>query len=176
MEVKTNFKMVSIINTIAGNHPTASWDDLTNQKDIIEEEFIELRDAVDLNDVEQMCDASADLLVTTYGMLFRAGFDANAVMTEVCGSLFTRFDNTEEDALKTIEKYNNLGIITVTHLLTHEGVNYYVTKSSSDQIGNDGKKYPKGKFLKSYKFRTPDLDKFMNKEILHRLGRKSLLA
>lgn len=58
-------------------------------KDLIEEEFIELKDAYDM---EQELDALIDILVVTIGAIHSAGFDAEGAWKEVMKTNFAKID------------------------------------------------------------------------------------
>lgn len=61
----------------------------TLYKNLIAEEFQELKDAVDL---EAELDALIDILVVTIGALHSAGFDAEGAWKEVMGTNFAKID------------------------------------------------------------------------------------
>ena len=58
-------------------------------KDLIEEEFTELQDAVDM---EAELDALIDILVVTIGAIHSAGFDAEGAWKEVMMTNFAKID------------------------------------------------------------------------------------
>lgn len=170
MKDMSNFQRVALINTIAGNKPNDSWDGLKKQMKIIDGEYKELSEGVELHDLHEMVDGAADTLVTVYGILFRAGVNADLIMEEVCSSLLTRFDLTEEDALKTKTKYHDMGIETLTRDVFVDGTCYRVTISSKDQVDAKGEKFPEGKFLKSWKFRQPNLKPLIPEAVTEKLA------
>lgn len=88
--------------------------------------------------------------------------DLAADQWEVYCSNMSKFDTSEEDAAFTRAKYAQLDVVTetikqVAPASTEGGESrtYWVTKSTHDQTGRDGKQYPRGKFLKSVRFREP---------------------
>lgn len=166
----SNFQLVSIINAIAGNSSHSTWEQLDQQMKIINGEHKELGDGIAKRDLFETVDGGADTLVTVYGALFRVGVDADAIMQEVCASLLTRFDRTAEDQQKTEAKYSALGIATECVEVEHNGEQYFVTRSASDQVHEaSGEKFPKGKFLKSYQFRQPNLRALIPQAVIDRL-------
>lgn len=58
-------------------------------KDLIEEEFTELKDA---HDMESELDALIDILVVTIGAIHSAGFDAEGAWKEVMRTNFAKID------------------------------------------------------------------------------------
>jgi hypothetical protein len=157
--METNFEKVSKLNRLIGNvrHPLnePNWDDLAAQLGIIRQEFEELEEAVQKRDIRLLRDATGDLLVTAYGMGYRAGIDVDADMEEIQQSNLSKFCHSMEEALQTGAKYEELGVLcSYRHL--PEGLIAVV--SAQDQYGKDGKHYPKGKLLKSVNFREPNLD------------------
>lgn len=165
----TNYERVARFNHIAGNAFGNGWHRLKKQRDIIQKERNEVDKAFDEKDVKGMIDGWCDELVTVYGGLYILGVNGDDAMSEVLDALETRFDTTMEDAEKTVEKYKALDVETHIYTCVHEGVNYFVVKSTIDQVGNNGEEYTEGKWLKSYKFREPDLQKFIYAEMLDRL-------
>lgn len=150
----TNFTEVSRLNEIMGNPKGVA---LTNrnqalaQIEIIGEEFHELIKAVDENDMTQIRDAIADVLVTTYGMAHFYGIDADADMKEVQRSNMSKLCVTELEAIDTLTAYRALGIDVESRGDAPEIVVY----STCGQSDINGKYYPEGKFLKSINFKEP---------------------
>ncbi len=66
----------------------------------------------------------------------------------------TKFDRNREDAEKTRLKYAAIGVDTYYKECGMEGdlIPYYITFSSRDQTGDDGRSYPANKWLKSINF------------------------
>lgn len=153
----TNYIATAVINAIAGNETNGGWDAIDHQLKIITSEFEELRDlGIRDRNIHELRDGIQDLLFTVYGLAWRAGIDADVDFAEVVRSNMTKFDNTDEDALLTQQKYEAIGVITRCLRVTAEdGKVYYVTKSAIDQTGLDGKSYPAGKYLKSHRFEEP---------------------
>lgn len=151
----SNFEQNKLVNDIAGNRESGGWPALDAQIKLIEEEFNELKEAIEKRDLTKVRDGIADVLVTTYGAAHRAGIDANADHLAVTMSNLSKFDLTLQDASKTHEKYKELGI--ETNLLQQQiGYDtYYVTVSAKNQADTNGKFYPSGKFLKSINFKEP---------------------
>lgn len=155
----TNFTRTALINVIAGNPTNAGWTALEAQVKLIKDEVKELEDAIAARDIDKVRDGVGDVLFTTYGLGHRAGFDTDADYAEVVRTNMTKFDETEADALLTTQKYADMGVIVNTFVYdipdeSGETKRYYVTKSAFDQTVG-GKKYPKGKWLKSHHFEEP---------------------
>ena len=154
----TNFEKATMINRIAGKIPEKpTWQHAEQQLKVIRSEFNEIVKAIEERNMDKLRDAIADVCVTAYGMGSIIGFDVDDDYGKVINSLFTRFDETEEDARLTSEKYKQLGVLTYTQRTEVDGRVWFATKSTEDQVGNDGDDYPRDKFVKSHKFHQPIL-------------------
>jgi len=151
----SNFEVCRQINALAGNTLQHNLETAKHQFKIISGEFNEMTDHINEGDLEKLRDDIANVLFTTYGLAARLGFPADQDFKEVCRSNFTKFDKTEEDAKLTKAKYLEIGIETYYVGRPREDVLVYVTYSAKDQVGTDGKSYPKGKWLKSIHFEEP---------------------
>ena len=60
--------------------------------DLIEEEFKELKEAINNNDMVETLDALEDILVVTIGAIHSAGFDGEGGWREVMGTNFAKID------------------------------------------------------------------------------------
>jgi hypothetical protein len=162
---KSNFQLVVLINLIAGNKTTGNWDDLERQFNVVAGEYNELVEAVEERNPHKLRDACIDLLVTTYGMIHRAGFDGDADMEAVITALLTRFDRTRADASKTQEKYEHVGIRTAVLETMVRGHIYYPVVSALAQNSHSGEFFPQGKFLKSHNYQTEIFNWDMSEEV-----------
>lgn len=61
---------------------------------LIDEEYIELQDAVEANDRVEQLDALIDILVVTMGAIRAGGFDAEGAWNEVMRTNFAKIDST----------------------------------------------------------------------------------
>jgi len=59
---------------------------------LIEEEFKELKEAVDADDLVEQLDALIDILVVTIGAIHSAGYDAEGAWKEVMRTNFAKID------------------------------------------------------------------------------------
>ena len=59
---------------------------------LIEEEFKELKEAINNNDTVETLDALVDILVVTIGAIHSAGFDAEGAWKEVMATNFAKVD------------------------------------------------------------------------------------
>ena len=154
----SNFTDVSELNHLIGNtqgNPAdPDWGALASQLELIQEEFQELIHAIRTKDFTEVRDAVADVLVTTYGLAYRAGINADADMDEVHASNMSKFCTDRMEAVETAHKYEKIGVL-CNYRSPAEGITAVV--SASDQTGFDGKYYPAGKLLKSVNFREPNL-------------------
>jgi hypothetical protein len=172
----TPFEQTSLINLIAGNgegDPTnPNWTAIESQLNLIKSELQEAFDNLALRNIEGLRDDVGDILFTGYGLGHRCGFPVDKDYQEVCDTNLSKFDQTMEDARKTQAKYTALGVETqvdFSEIRDPNGVKqtYYVVKSKRDQSGSDGKRYPAGKYLKSFNWSEPC---YTNDDHLAQLG------
>ena len=146
-------KKVALLNNIAGKGPTTDWSSIRRQWQLVHSELMEADASIKEQDFHGLRDDIADVLVTALGLAHLIGVDAEADFNAVMEALFTRFDTTHADARKTHQKYLDIGIETHIHEHHNGDSVYFVTISSKDQIDSKGESYPKGKFLKSFRYR-----------------------
>jgi len=79
---------------------------------LIQEEFLELKEAKENKDFIEMGDAIADMLVVVYGYANVLGMDANKLFKLVHESNMSKLCKTEQEAIDTVEWY------------THEKINH----------------------------------------------------
>ena len=141
-----------VINALAGNHVATTKAELLRQLDIIQAEvkegYVNLAD----DTLAGLRDDAMDIVFTGYGLANRLGAQSDIDYADVVFSNLFKFDVCEEDANKTRDKYLSIGVVTTLLKSEYLGHTFYVTKVAYEQIGNDGKKYPSGKWLKSYKW------------------------
>lgn len=149
----SNFQQVSKLNTVFGKGVVGwDWDALKDQFHLITEEFKELHDALEDEDKTAVALECADLLVVAYGLLHRAGVDADKVMDRISESNFSKLCTSAEELSSTVTHYASLGV-------SVEGVGeppeayVRVTEGCTDL---SGRYYPKGKFLKSLSWERPN--------------------
>lgn len=151
----SNFLRVAHLNKCIGNPQgdmsNIDWEAVEAQLSIIQEEFEELVEAVKTKNLTELRDATSDVLVTTYGMAHRVGFNADADMDEVQQSNMSKFCHNTDTAARTARKYEKLGIDCMFRYMD-DGVSAVV--SAKNQTVGD-KYYPKGKLLKSINFKEP---------------------
>lgn len=152
----SNFEAVSLFNEMIQNLPSNAqnpeWDKLQSQFILIQEELDEIRVAIQEQNVTELRDGIADVLVTTYGLAYRAGQNADADMKVVHESNMTKFCKDPMEAVNTAAKYEKIGV-QVQYRNQANGLIAVV--SAQDQTGTDGKEYPKGKLLKSVNYVEP---------------------
>lgn len=153
-----------VINGAAGNsQPTDEKleTEVMRQTQIDTLECLELLDAVVTGDFSELRDALADKRVTLNGFATILPFSLSDDYEKVIQWLFTRFDSSLDDAIRTHEKYKAIGVTTYIEKntikgLTYAGSNtpkeYHVNKVKETVTGTDGEIYPKGKFLKSINY------------------------
>lgn len=146
------------LNHLAGHEANAGWEAIDHQMKIVSEEWREMtEDGIEARNVVEFRDGLADLIFTLFGLAYRAGIPLTNDVAAVVDSNTTKYDDSWEDALKTCAKYSDLGVSTYCIHRTKDkyGVDKWVTYSASDQHDINGKFYFKGKWLKSYRFETP---------------------
>ena len=155
----TNFEAVSLFNEMIQNLPASSsnpkWDQLEAQFGLIQEELNEIQQAIQEKNYIELRDGIADVLVTTYGLAYRAGIDANEDMKIVHESNMSKFCKSTDEALRTKAKYEKIGV-KVSYRNQANGMIAVV--SLENQTGADGKKYPMGKLLKSVNYFEPQFN------------------
>lgn len=151
----TNFEKVAYFNSLIGNAKgnleSPDWEQLEAQFDIIRQEFEEMEASIKARDIKMLRDDIADVLVTTYGMAHRSGYDADLDMDLVNESNMSKFCRTQEEALQTGAKYETIDV--QVEYRNIDGLIAVVSRI--DQIGKDNKHYPKGKLLKSINYFDP---------------------
>lgn len=153
MSQKTNFELVSELNTNFGN----AWGDgsgMGTQLDLIREEYEETKEAFHQGSKIALCDGLGDLLVVTYGAFHKAGVDANVIMLIIDHCNNSKFCQSEEDVEKTLDLYQKKGLNLLSVGTSPNGFQYvYMNATDYDE---DGKKYPQGKFLKNHGWLEPE--------------------
>lgn len=116
--MKTAFEHVSDMNTLVGNLPTSSYDDIRSQMDIIAEEVYELRDAIEDEDLTEVRDGVADVKVTVFGLMHRMKvpyFDAVVRATLQCE--FADLHVNDETTFKFLEAASEEDPVPESHVL-----------------------------------------------------------
>jgi len=155
----SNFTDVSLLNSVFGNQQgdkqSPDWQKAAKQLQLIQEEMAELVEGIETHNIDEVRDAIADVLVTTYGMAHILGINADADMAAVQASNMSKLCKTEQEIEATLTFYRN-----------EKGLNVYSggelpqawVKSAEDQTGKDGKFYPAHKFLKNTNWHEPKFD------------------
>jgi predicted HAD superfamily Cof-like phosphohydrolase len=114
---QTNFEKVVEFNKIFGvpisKEPQLNIFDknpkLTKLRfDLIKEEVDELSDAIKDKDFPEVVDALGDILYVVYGAGSSFGVDMDKVLDKIHKSNMSKLCDTEEIAIKTIERYQDL--------------------------------------------------------------------
>lgn len=151
----TNFQKVKVFNRISGQPVYENKNDnffedeklSTLSINLIREEFNELEVAFKEKDFTETIDALADLLYVTYGMFSKMGIDADKAFSEVHNSNMSKFDENEEDAIFSVNKYVNHKIYKSPAYKFNDDLNLFIIY---DKIT--------GKTLKSHKFKLPNFN------------------
>lgn len=157
--MQSNFEKVCVFNELIGNKPcngSMNWSKLSTQYALIKEEFEELTEAMELTKVSDVRDAISDILVTTYGLAYLVGVNADHDFDKVHATNMSKFCKTSVEALETGAKYEQQGI--QVDYRTHnvqEGTTLIAVISAKDQFNTNGKFFPYGKLLKSVNFQEP---------------------
>jgi len=118
---------------------------------LIREEVRELEEAVQAEDMVEVLDALGDILVVTYGMAYRLGYNADEVYDFIHKSNMSKFCSTEEEAQATVAKYR---------AEFEAGTSLYATpayRQSKDKTRWIVYNQETGKILKNMNYRAVDL-------------------
>jgi NTP pyrophosphatase (non-canonical NTP hydrolase) len=110
--------------------------------DLIDEEFMETVQAIDQKNFAEVKDGLGDLLWVVVRAMMEFGVDPETTIKEIYRSNMSKADYTEEDALKTRDKYKEQGIDTYMRIRK----DIYITYNAET-----------GKILKSHNFIAPKL-------------------
>lgn len=110
--------------------------------DLIDEEFMETVQAIDQKNFAEVKDGLGDLLWVVVRAMMEFGVDPETTIREIYRSNMSKADYTEEDALKTRDKYKKQGIDTYMRIRKDIYITYNATT---------------GKILKSHNFIAPKL-------------------
>ena len=152
----SNFSDVSFLNSVFGNvlgdKSNPDWQKAAKQLHLIKEELAELVEGIDNQDLSEVRDAIADVLVTTYGMAHVLGIDADKDMATVQASNLSKLCKTQDEVDQTLAYYSE-----EVGLQVYSGgeLPKAFIKSTEDQTGKDGKFYPAHKFLKCINWHEP---------------------
>ena len=155
---QTNFQESLAVNTMVGNLPDGTWGPVDHQRKISQSEWDELcDDGITARDMHELRDGIADKLFTVYGIAARAGIDADADYRAMMVSQMSKFDMGEEDAAKTRDKYERLGMSVRQEFKVNPQTQQrvIVTYSACEQLDHQGRMIPEGKWLKSHNFQEP---------------------
>lgn len=100
---------ISEFNNIAGNTcEQRSIDETLPQLylNLIDEEYIELSDAVEQNNLQEILDGASDLIVVAAGLLHTLGFDPNQVMQVINESNMSKYCSDEQEAKRSVQQYD----------------------------------------------------------------------
>jgi predicted HAD superfamily Cof-like phosphohydrolase len=159
MSDQTNFQKIREFHETSNldNHFEHQYDALNNEKlvnlrlGLIQEEFNELKEAIEQRDFPEVRDAIADILYVVYGTAASFGIDADGDYDKVHKSNMTKFCKTEDLAQRTVEDYQHR---------FDEGSSPYDSPAYRRSI--NGKYYivynkSTGKILKSLEYQPVDL-------------------
>ena len=161
---KTNFEKVVEFNKIFGvpvsKKPQLNIFDknpkLTKLRfDLIKEEVAELNDAIKDKDFVEVIDALGDILYVVYGAGSSFGVDMNDVLDKIHKSNMSKLCDTEEIAIKTIERYQDLYVNNKSEYDSpvyrkDEKTNKYIVFNKST-----------GKILKSINYKPVDFTNYL---------------
>jgi len=144
----TNFQKIREFHQTFGldNHDNPPTDLFDKKKliklrlDLIQEEFNELKEAIQNDDFTEVRDAIGDLLYVTYGTAASFGIDADHDYDLIHKSNMSKAAKTKEIAEKTVENYKKLFLEgtspydTPTYRLSDSGDYYVIYNESSGKI------------------------------------------
>lgn len=140
------------INHMAGNGVATTKAEIKKQLDIIQSELNEAYKNLEEGNITGLQDDVHDLKFTSSGLGTRLGIKTQEEHWEVIFSNLSKFDVTEDDAIKTRELYAERGVETYYIVSEWNGYTFYITKSSKDQVNHKGDRIGEGKWLKSFKW------------------------
>ena len=122
---------------------------------LVQEEFDEMKEAIQNKDKNELLDSFADLMFTTCNVLFYSGItpqEANKKFEQVVASNYSKFCQTREEAQEAVDAYANgthftkKGIRIPTHVVvTGNSVYPFVVKNLES-----------GKLLKGLAYKDPN--------------------
>lgn len=155
-------EIAELINLRAGRNPESQVmaSAILNQFNLIESELLEGKEATIRGDLNQVRDAVADIVLLAFGQQgIIKGLDLDTDYKNMCAYNMTRIPQSHEEAVRTAEKYDRLGIACEIHVVNIDrpdlGINqvfYPVRTVNEDQWDAAGVHYAPNKFLKSADF------------------------
>ena len=123
--------------------------------DLIKEEVDELSDAIKDKDFPEVVDALGDILYVVYGAGASFGVDMDEVLDKIHKSNMSKLCDTEEIAIKTIERYQELYLNNKSEYDSpvyrkDEKINKYIVYNKST-----------GKILKSIDYKPVDFTNYL---------------
>lgn len=108
--------------------------------DLIQEEFNELKEAIENRDFTEVRDAIGDLLYVTYGAAASFGINADKDYSTIHESNMTKLCKTQEEAIKTVESYKKKFLEGTSpydspdYKKSEDGIYYIVYNKSSGKV------------------------------------------
>lgn len=149
--------IAELINLRAGRMPEfkVKAKRVIDQFNLIESELIEGKKAAAEGNVTQVRDAIADIMLLAMGQQsILGGVDVEADYRLMCAYNMTRIPQSMEEAVATVNKYDELGVQAYIDEVEVGGVMLYPVKTlaSHEQEDFNGEHYAPNKFLKSVNF------------------------
>ena len=133
----------AVFNEISASATNNSLESFQLQRDLIKEEFLELSEGLDTNDLEEQLYGVVDVLVTAFGYLQKLANTYDIDVAEACNRVasnnLTKYPVDEQVAYATVEMYDAQGR-GATYYEKSEDHGVYVIR---DALTNKVKK-PKG--------------------------------
>jgi len=146
-------------NMIAGNkkgdYDNPNWVSVHRQLELLKEEQLETKVAVEKRDRIECIDGCIDVCVVAVGLMHRMGLSAgqiNQCMDEVLSSNESKFTCDKRVAVETVDKYRAEG----SQVQISDAPPYVM------KVASEGGKHPIGKILKAVTYRAPDLQAVMD--------------
>ena len=146
-------------NVIAGNkrgdYDNPNWVGVHRQLQLLREEQLETKEAVEKRDRIESIDGCVDVCVVAVGLMHRLGLNADQIkgcMDEVLSSNESKFTCDKRVALETVQKYGAEG----SQVQLSDAPPYVM------KVASEGGKQPIGKILKAVTYRPPDLQAVMD--------------
>lgn len=116
----------AVFNEISGSATDNSRESFDLQRNLIKEEFKELSDGFDENNLEEQLDGVVDVLVTAFGYMQKLqntyGIDVAEACNRIAANNLTKYVVDEQEAFNTVDYYSKLGVRTYYEKSEEHGV------------------------------------------------------
>lgn len=156
---------VGLLAQLVGKPVNQGWEGIEEDMVWVRAEYQELLDAVENKDPTNLRGEIADLIICLYYLARRAGFPVAKDLDEIVFSNLTKLDQYKDRTRETVERAARNGVSAYIHDTQLDLAETSCSRQLSiaiveeDSQGNDGRFYPKGKWLKPTRFAPPELQR-----------------